>query len=619
LQLGYNGILMKKEGSANRKDPVKNTAGPFKNLLRSIGLINSFDKRYLVYELTLRLITGILPFVAAWYSAVFLNKVATGNFTSIFDPALIAVILIYVTLPFFVDASKVVQQGVRQKFYIFFSQWLDIHFMDKKTTVDIQTYEDPTFSDKTTRIKENFYKLGNTIDWFFDIWEGLIKVIIAFCVVAAYKWWIGVAILIALLPDMYVERKYGHRIWGIWDARASIKRRYYELGSHFDKASDLIEMKVSGTKDFLKKGLEMLSSQFNNERGQAENKRIRLKLSTTLFLSLITAAIIMVIMRDLLNGTLIIGTFTFILSSMYGLRGDLSETLRGISTLSADNRYVNDIHEFLATKNILKNGSIQLGDGTPGIEFENVAFAYPGSEKSTGKGIFEKINFVIKPGEKIAIVGVNGAGKTTLTKLLMRFYDPTGGVVRIGGHDAREIDISSYYKKIGYLSQEYDKFKMITKDSIAIGDTSIQPNLPRVMEAAKKAGAHEFISAWPYGYDTQLGNEFEGGVQPSIGQWQKLALARLFYRDPQIWILDEPTASIDAVAEMEVFQELEKLPDDRTVILISHRFNTVKNADRIMVIEHGEIREFGSHHQLMAIKNGVYHKLFTAQKDSFGD
>jgi ATP-binding cassette subfamily B protein len=600
-----------------RTSKGKKIARPIKNLLRSIRLINSFDKRYLIYELSLRLVTGILPFVAAWYSAVFLNKVATGTFTTIFDPALLTVILIYVSLPFFIEASKVIQQGVRQKFFIFFNQWIDIHFMEKKAKVDIQTYEDPTFSDTTTRVKENFYKLANGIDWFFDIWEGMIKVIIAFCIVATYKWWIGLAILLALLPDMYVESKYGHRVWGIWDARASIKRRYYELGSHFDKASDLIEMKVSGTKNFLKKGLEMLSSQFNGEREQAENKRMRLKVLTTLFLSLVTAGVILTIMVDLLSGTLIIGTFTFILSSMYGLRGDLGETLRGVSTLSADNLYVNDIHEFLATENILQNGAISLDDSTPEIEFENVAFAYPGSEKSTGKGIFEKLNFTIKPGEKIAIVGVNGAGKTTLTKLFMRFYDPTSGTVRIGGHNARDIDISTYYKKIGYLSQEYDKFKMKTREAIAIGDAEAPHDLDKVIEAAKKAGAHEFISAWPHQYDTQLGNEFEGGIQPSIGQWQKLALARLFYRNPQIWILDEPTASIDSVAEMEVFQELEKLPDDKTVILISHRFNTVKNADKIMVLEDGKIKEFANHEHLMKIKSGIYHKLFTSQKDSF--
>ncbi len=606
------------ETGASKTD-AKKPASPLKNLIRSIRLINQHDKRYLIVEMSLRLVTGVLPFVLVWYSALFINKVTTGTFTSVFDPALLSVVIIYITLPFFSETARVIQQTFRQKFYIFFRQWFDISLMEKKTLVDIQTYENPAFRDRMAKVGENSYKLNNTVDWFFDIWEYGIKAIIAISIVVAYKWWVALILLAALLPDMYVERKYGHRIWGIWDAKASIKRRYYEASSHFEKASDLIEMKVSGTKNFLIRTLQSLASQFNNESRKNENKRMYLKIGTTVVISAAMAAIVLIIMSDLISGLLAIGTFVFILSSMGGLRADLSEMLRGVSTLSADNLFVNDIHEFLATENVLKNGTIALDSHTPGIEFEDVAFAYPGSETSTGKSIFEKINFMIKPGEKIAIVGVNGAGKTTLTKLLMRFYDPTGGSVRIGGHDARTIEISSYYKKIGYLSQEYDKFKMITKDAIGIGDTSGPTDLPRVIEAAKRAGAHEFIQEWPHAYDTQLGNEFEGGIQPSIGQWQKLALARLFYRDPQIWILDEPTASIDSVAEMEIFSELENLPDDKTVILISHRFNTVKNADKIMVVEDGQIKEFGNHAHLMAKENGVYRKLFTSQKDSFAD
>ncbi len=594
----------------------KKITGPIRNLIRSMRVIHNFNRRYLISEFLLRLIINTMPFAIAWFSAVFINRVTSGNFESILDPALLAIFVIYVTLPFFSEAASVIQGTVRQKFYMFFGQWLDIRFMDKKASVDIQTYEDPVFSDQMTKVKENSYKLANTIDWFFDIWGAGIQVVIAISIVASYKWWIAIVLFLALLPDMYAESKYGKRVWGIWDAKTSIKRRYYEIGSHFDAVPALIEMKVSGTKKYLRTLLDMLSGQFNLERGKSETGRMKLKLATTLIISVVSGGLILFLMRDVVAGLVEIGTFVFILASISGLRFQMGEALRGISVLNSDNRYVNDIHEFLDTSKVLKNGSISLEDSTPGIEFQDVDFAYPNSAGESN--VFNKLNFAIKPGEKIAIVGVNGAGKTTLTKLFMRFYDPTSGTVRIGGHDARHIDIFTYYKKIGYLSQEYDKFKMKTREAIAIGDTDAPHDLDKVIEAAKKAGAHEFISAWPHGYDTQLGKEFEGGVEPSIGQWQKLALARLFYRNPQIWILDEPTASIDSVAEMEVFQELEKLPDDKTVILISHRFNTVKNADKIMVLEHGQIKEFGSHHKLMAIHDGIYKKLFTLQKDSFG-
>ncbi len=347
---------------------------------------------------------------------------------------------------------------------------------------------------------------------------------------------------------------------------------------------------------------------------KAENQeRTKYRNLTTLLEMAVGAVIVFYLMNSVIEKTLAVGTFIFLLGRMNDVRDSLTSIFRNFSVLMGDNKFISDVFKFLSTEKVVKGGDKIIEEGTPEIEFSNVSFAYP----DTKKNVLNDFNFKIKAGEKIAIVGVNGAGKTTLTKLIMRFYDVTKGSISIGGNNIKDIDLSDYYHRVGHLSQNYAHYKLPVNEIIALGNTEVTLDIDRVIESAKKSGAHEFISAWEKGYDTQLGKEFDDGVEPSVGQWQKLALARMFYKNPQIWILDEPTASIDSVAEMEIFQELENLPEDKTVILISHRFNTVKNANRIMVIEDGEVKEFDSHNKLMKIKNGIYKKLFEMQKKSY--
>jgi ATP-binding cassette subfamily B protein len=222
----------------------------------------------------------------------------------------------------------------------------------------------------------------------------------------------------------------------------------------------------------------------------------------------------------------------------------------------------------------------------------------------------------ITPGEKIALVGVNGAGKTTFVKLLCRFYDPDEGRIMIGGHDLKEIDLEGWYNQLGAIFQDYSRYHLIVKEAIAIGRSGQASSLEKVKEAAQASEADTFIEEWEKKYQSMLGKEFTEGIEPSIGQWQKLALARTFYRDPKIMILDEPTSSIDAEAEAKIFEKLELLPSDRTVILISHRFSTVRQADKIGVIMEKGLQELGTHQDLLKL-NGTYAKLFNLQAKGY--
>ena len=600
----------KDSGKVEKKDKEVSIAVNFYRILKLVWV---YDKKYLIIEFLLTIVKSILPFVLAWYSALFINKITSGELTTIYDPVLFSIVIIYLTLPFFMGLADVWYSYFFNKFYVFFGQYIHLMFIEKRHSIDIQTYENVDFNNLVVRVNENEEKILWFTDWFFYIFGKVVILSSVALILFSYRWWFLPVLVLSILPDLILQIKFGKIKYSIWDAKSEVKRKFNLLTGYFSDLASLTEIKIFKNKDYFKNSIRQLLSSFNVELNDNENKRTKYKNLTTLVELSVGAFIVFFLMSDVINKNLAVGTFIFLLGRMSDSRDSISELFRGFSILSSDNKFVTDVFKFLDTKNIVKNGVKKIGDKTPEIEFKDVYFSYPGKKKN----VLNNLNFKIKSGEKIAIVGVNGAGKTTLTKLIMRFYDVKKGLISVGGENIKDIDFSDYYMRIGFLSQNYAHYKLPVKEVVALGNTNLPLDMERVIESAKKAGAHEFISAWENGYETQLGNEFDNGVEPSVGQWQKLALTRMFYKNPQIWILDEPTASIDSIAEMSIFQELESLPKDKTVILISHRFNTVKNADRIMVIEDGEIKEFDSHYKLMRIKDGRYRKLFELQKKSF--
>ncbi len=589
-----------------------NSQGLFINIKKISKLIWNYSKTYLVLKIGITLIKSVLPVLSAWYSAKFINIIVTEKFSSIYDPKIFFIISFYVGFLILTALFDVLYRYLDGRFFIQFTQKFDILFIKKRAEIDIQKYEDPKFNDLVTKANENFYRVYSFTDFLVYALENIIQILIALFIIIKYKWWVALILVISLIPDLIIEIKYGRSIYGIWGAKAEVKRKYFENRKHFFNIASLIELKIFNLKNYFITNIDNLLTSFNKEVIKTDKKKYGLKFLSTFTTFSVTGLIIFLLINDVVSGVLLVGTFTFLLSQINNLRGSITNFFFNISRIYGDNLYVGDIFNVLSTLASVKDGSIKLGEKTPDIEFKEVSFSYPEQESC----ILKNISLKICAGEKIAIVGVNGAGKTTFTKIVMRFYDPTKGTIMIDGENLKNIKLETYYNKIGLLSQEYAKYKLPVKQAIALGDTEEIIDMEKVYWAAEQSGADEFIKEFKNGYDTQLGKEFEGGVEPSIGQWQKLALARIFYKNPQIWVLDEPTASIDAVAEMSIFNKLENLPKDKTVILISHRFNTVKNADKIIVIEHGEIVEMGNHTELMN-KNGIYTNLFNTQKDSY--
>ena len=314
-------------------------------------------------------------------------------------------------------------------------------------------------------------------------------------------------------------------------------------------------------------------------------------------------------------GKITYGDLVMYYQAFLRVQGFLQGMLGSLAGLYEDNLFLSNLYEFLD----LKRTVIEPVHARPvpqpmqrGIVLDHVSFRYPGGVRR----VFEDISLTIRPGEVVALVGENGAGKTTLIKLLCRLYDPTGGTIAIDGIDLRQFETKTLRREIAIIFQDYAHYHLTARENIWFGNTALPSDDERIIAAARRSGADDVIRALPHGYETILGKRFEDGEELSLGEWQKVALARAFMRDAQLIVLDEPTSSMDARAEYEVFQSFRQLVSGRTAILISHRFSTVRMADRIYVLKHGNIIEGGTHEELLR-EGGTYARLFEMQAQHY--
>jgi ATP-binding cassette subfamily B protein len=427
----------------------------------------------------------------------------------------------------------------------------------------------------------------------------IIAIILFFAVIS------GTAVRLKYTGQMYrwqreqtaTERQAGYLNWMLTDISHAKEIRLFDLGPLFIRRFRDIRRK-------LRKGRLAITRRRSISDFAAQT------LATAVIYSLYAYLVYQAI-----GGKITYGELVMYYQAFQRVQGSIQGILGNLAGLYEDNMFLSNLYEFLD----LKRTVIEPVQARPvpqpmqrGIVLNHVSFQYPAGTRK----VFEDISLTIRPGEVVALVGENGSGKTTLIKLLCRLYDPTGGTITIDGIDLRQFETKALRREIAIIFQDYAHYNLTARENIWFGNTTLPPDHERVIAAARRSGADDVIRVLPHGYETILGKRFEHGEELSIGEWQKVALARAFMRDAQIIVLDEPTSSMDAKAEYEVFQSFRPLVSGRTAILISHRFSTVRMADRIYVLKHGSIIEGGTHEELIN-RRGVYADLFEKQARSY--
>lgn len=486
---------------------------------------------------------------------------------------------------------------------------------EKLNALGVQTLEQPGTNDRIYRSTEYIGNLFDFVSSWILILTDLIQVLLVFVIVAGFfPIFIPIVVLIAL-PYYFNDRKYrGIAYKFIFDETHNSRMADMSAGDLANPVK-LNEISILNALKFL--DVKFFDYKYWHMKVRAKIQRDwRLFNHSFAFMSdLATYWGFVVVFAQLLKKTITVGDVTFRTNLLSRFQVSVSNIIRVFNDQMEMAVRVREIYLLYVAKPVFEDGVVEfprLKTG-PQIQVQNVSFSYPNSEKL----IFKDLSINIKAGEKIAIVGHNGAGKTTLVKLLCRIYKPEEGNILVNGQDLSQLKIDSWYQNIGVLFQEFNIYPQLTvRENIAIGSPNESLDELALRLAAQSADASEFIEEFPNKYDQILSEKFKGGVRPSTGQWQKLAIARFFYRNAPLVIFDEPTASIDAVSEYNIFNRIYDFFKDKTVIIISHRFSTVRNADRIIVLDHGEVLEEGSHADLMA-KDGYYAKAFNLQAKGY--
>jgi len=496
-----------------------------------------------------------------------------------------------------------------------FSNHTSIQIMEHAATLDLDQFEDSEFYDKLERARQQTVGRTVLLSQMLSQVQDIITMAFLAAGLVVFNPWLLVLLFIAVLPAFAGESYFNDKNYSL-TRRQTPERRELDymrfLGASDETAK---EVKIFNLSGFLTDRFRFLSDKFYKD-----NKQIALKRSLwgTLFAVLGSlgyyGAYVFIIFKTI-TGKLSIGDLTFLAGSFRQLRSLLEGILSRFTTVSQGAIYLKDFFDFFNIKSKIKPSVNPLPFPNPikeGFTFENVGFRYANSERWANR----HLNFTLHAGEKLALVGENGAGKTTLVKLMARLYEPIEGRILLDGHDLREFDLEELRTQVGVIFQDYIRYQMTVSQNIAVGNIAEKENENLIINSAKQSLADILVQRLPGKYEQALGKRFNNGVELSGGEWQKIALARAYMKDAQLLILDEPTSALDARAENEVFQRFSELTKGKTAVLISHRFSTVRMADRILVLEKGELLEQGSHEELIR-KNGRYAELFNLQAKGY--
>lgn len=482
-------------------------------------------------------------------------------------------------------------------------------------SLDLYQFENPEFYDKLERARRQTTGRTVLMSQILSQFQDAISILFLGAGLVAFNPWLILILAVAVIPSFIGENYFNQKSYSLTRSWTPERRELDYV--RFIGASDQTakEVKIFNLSGFLAERFHQLAHRyFLVNRKITINRAIWGTALSAIGTLSYYAAYVFIILQTV-GGSITLGTLTFLAGSFERLRGMLQGIMSRFSSIAEGALYLQDLFDFFEIKPTISDKADALPIPQPirqGFVFENVSFKYPDSEK----WVLRHLNFELKAGEKIALVGENGAGKTTLVKLLARLYEPTEGRILLDGKDLRDYQLASLRNAVGIIFQDFQRFSLKASENIAIGNIGELSDQLRIEESAEKSLADAVIEDLPLRYDQVLGRRFENSVELSGGQWQKIALARAYMRDAQLLILDEPTSALDARSEHEVFLRFSELIHGKSAVLISHRFSTVRMADRILVLQNGVIVESGSHAELMQL-GGQYSELFQLQAKGY--
>ena len=566
--------------------------------------------------LAFRLVSSLLPLAALWVTKLIIDGIV--HVVSVHEavkPTLWWLVAAEFAIAVFGSILGRVIDYLDSLLADKYTRHISIQVMKHAAELDLIAYEDPVFYDRLERARVQATDRLGMIQSIGRLVQQVITAASLSVSILLFSPWLLLLLIAGILPAFLGESHFAFLGYAKNFRQTPIRRELDYLRVLGGSREAAKELKLFGLKDFLIGRFTRLSDQIYGENVDLSRRR----LIVGSLLSIVGtvgyySAYVYVIWRTV-TGALTIGTLTFLTGAIVQASSNIQLIFSTLSSIADQALFLTDLLAFFEMQATIRSKPNALPAPRPivqGFEFRNVSFCYPGNSRM----VIRNLNLHLRAGERVALIGENGEGKTTLVKLMTRLYDPVEGQILLDGVDLREYDLEDLYREIGVIFQDFMRYEMTARENIAVGRIDEVNDLPVLKSAAAKSMANEVIERLPRDYEQMLGRRFENGVDLSGGEWQKVALARAYLRDAQVLILDEPTAALDARSEYEVFQRFAELTTGKSALFISHRFSTVRMADRIIVLHHGQITEDGNHDNLVNL-GGLYAGMFEMQAASY--
>jgi ATP-binding cassette subfamily B protein len=569
-----------------------------------------------VFGLVSRLFSSLLPVVLLWITKLIIDGIVHARYAHQavrpgFWWLVAAEFALAVLNSILIRATDYSDSLLADKY----TRYVSIRVMNHAASLDLQAYEDPVFYDRLERARVQATDRLVMIQAIGRLVQQAITTITLSISIMLFSPWLMLLLIAGVVPAFLGESHFAFLGYAKNFRQTPMRRQLDYLRILGGSKEAAKELKLFGLRDFLRARFTRLSDEIYDENvALSRRKLIAGSLLSMIGIMGYYSAYVFVIWRTV-QGALTIGALTFLAGAIQQASSNIEQIFSTVAAIGDQALFLTDLLAFFEMEPTIRSKPHALPAPKPitrGVEFRNVSFSYPGNARL----ILDRINFKLHTGERLALIGENGQGKTTIVKLITRLYDPTEGEILLDGIDLREYDLEDLHHEIGVIFQDFMRYEMTARENIAVGRIDEINNLELLKGAAQKSMADQTIGRLSLGYDQMLGRRFDKGVDLSGGEWQKVALARAYLRDAQLLILDEPTAALDARSEFEVFQRFSELTAGKMALFISHRFSTVRSADRILVIENGKITEEGTHDQLASL-GGRYAEMFEMQASSY--